>query len=58
MRIAVTKPLFAWDCLEDSPSLGTIRRFLESLPDARLLESLRRQRGQEVRQDRAGAVRD
>jgi len=45
MRIAITKPLFAWDCLEDSPSLQTIRRFLETLPDDKLLESLRRARG-------------
>ena len=45
MHIAVTKPLFAWDCLEDSPSLGTVRRFLEALPDGKLLESLRRHRG-------------
>ena len=45
MRVAVTKPQFAWDCLEDSPSLGTIRRFLECLPDAKLIESLRRHRG-------------
>lgn len=45
MRIAMTKPLFAWDCLEDSPSLKTIRRFLESVPDARLLDSLQRHRG-------------
>jgi hypothetical protein len=45
MRIAVTKPLFAWDSLEDSPSLGTARRFLESLEDAKLLASLRRHRG-------------
>src|SRR5438874_12456512 len=26
MRIAETQPLFAWAALEDSPSLGTIRR--------------------------------
>jgi hypothetical protein len=45
MRIASTKPLFAWDCLDDSPSLRTVRRFLESLPDSRLLASLRRHRG-------------
>jgi hypothetical protein len=45
MHIAITKPLFAWDCLEDSPSLGTVRRFLEALPDGKLLESLRRHRG-------------
>ena len=35
MRIAATKPLFAWDALEDSPSLRTVREFLESLPDAK-----------------------
>jgi hypothetical protein len=27
MRIALTKPLFAWDCLDDRPSLGTIQWF-------------------------------
>jgi hypothetical protein len=31
--VAATKPLFAWDCLEDSPSLKTIREPLASLPD-------------------------
>lgn len=45
MRIAITKPLFAWDCLEDSPSLKTVKAFLEAVPDARLLESLRLARG-------------
>ena len=45
MRIANTKPLFAWDCLEDSPSLKTIQTILQSLPDAKLLEGLRRHRG-------------
>ena len=45
MRIAMTKPLFAWDCLEDSPSLKTIRRFLEAVPDGKLLASLRQHRG-------------
>lgn len=45
MRIAQTKPLFAWDCLEDSPSLKTIRELLAVVPDARLLESLRQARG-------------
>ena len=45
MRIASTKPLFAWDCLEDNPSLATIKRFLESVPDAKLLDGLRRHRG-------------
>jgi hypothetical protein len=45
MNISVSRPLFPWDALEDNPSLLTIRRFLESLPDAKLLEDLRRQRG-------------
>ena len=45
MYVAAVKPLFAWDCLQDSPSLGTIRQFLASVPDARLLEGLRRHRG-------------
>ena len=43
--VAIAKPLFAWDCLQDSPSLGTIRQFLASIPDGRLLEGLRRHRG-------------
>jgi len=42
MIVAMTKPLFAWDCLEDSPSLGTTKKFLASVPDAKLLEGLRR----------------
>lgn len=45
MKIAITKPLFAWDALEDSPSLTSIRRLLESIPDHNLLESLRVARG-------------
>ncbi|MEP6872037.1 MAG: transposase [Anaerolineaceae bacterium] len=45
MRIHVAKPLFAWDCLEDSPSLKTIRDFLASVPDAKLLDGLRTWRG-------------
>jgi len=45
MRIAMTKPLFAWDCLDDSPTLKTVRELLGSLPDGKLLESLRRGRG-------------
>lgn len=44
MRIHVTQPLFAWEELDDSPSLDTIRQFLELLPDARLLDQLRRRR--------------
>jgi hypothetical protein len=45
MRIAITKPLFAWDALEDSPSLKSIRILLEAIPDQALLESLREARG-------------
>lgn len=45
MRIHVSQPLFAWECLEDHPSLKTIRDFLASIPDGALLEGLRRWRG-------------
>jgi len=45
MRIAMTKPLFAWDCLQDSPSLRTLREFLAAVPDEKLLASLRSCRG-------------
>jgi len=41
VQIHVTKPLFAWDLLEDSPSLKTVRQFLEAIPDDRLLAGLR-----------------
>jgi hypothetical protein len=45
MRIADTQPLFAWAALEDSPSLETIRRCLEAIPDSPLLRGLREARG-------------
>jgi hypothetical protein len=45
MIIHAAKPLFAWDCLEDSPSLRTIKELLASLPDGKLLNSLRTARG-------------
>jgi hypothetical protein len=45
MIIHTTKPLFAWDCLEDSPSLQTIKDLLAALPDGKLLNSLRVARG-------------
>lgn len=45
MVLHPAKPLFAWDSLEDSPSLQTIRDLLAALPDAKLLESLRDARG-------------
>jgi len=45
MKISITKPLFAWDALEGSPSLRSLRVLLESIPDHELLESLRQARG-------------
>src|SRR5580693_1934150 len=45
MIIHSAKPLFAWDCLEDSPSLKTVRELLAALPDGKLLQSLRTARG-------------
>lgn len=45
MQIAITKPLFAWDALEDSPSLKSIRLLLAAIPDHALLEGLRDARG-------------
>jgi hypothetical protein len=45
MRSVQSKPLFAWDCLDDSPSLKTIRQLLAAIPDGQLLESLRSARG-------------
>ena len=45
MHVHVTAPLFAWEALEDSPSLRTLRQFLASVPDGKLLESLRQARG-------------
>lgn len=45
MVIHAAKPLFAWDELEDSPSLQTVRDLLAALPDGKLLDSLRTARG-------------
>jgi hypothetical protein len=45
MRIHATKDLFAWDALEDSPSIRTIRDALAAIPDGQLLDGLRRARG-------------
>src|SRR5271166_71479 len=45
MIVHAAKPLFAWDCLEDSPSLQTIKGLLAALPDGKLLNSLRAARG-------------
>ena len=47
MRIEITKPVFTWECLEDSPSLKTIKLFLDSIPDGPLLEGLRNWPGRE-----------
>jgi hypothetical protein len=45
MILHEAKPLFAWECLEDSPSLNTIKELLAALPDGKLLDSLRTARG-------------
>ena len=45
MIVHAAKSLFAWDCLEDSPSLRTIKDLLAALPDGKLLNSLRAARG-------------
>jgi len=45
MRITMTAPLFAWEQLDDSPSLTTLRAFLQAVPDDKLLHQLRRWRG-------------
>jgi hypothetical protein len=45
MLIAWSKPLFAWEELEDCPSLDTIRELLAAIPDGALLEALRQNRG-------------
>jgi len=45
MILHPAKPLFDWGSLEDSPSLQTLKDLLAALPDAPLLDSLRRARG-------------
>jgi hypothetical protein len=44
MHIHVTQPLFAWEELDDSPALDTIRQFLQLVPDGPLLAALRGRR--------------
>ena len=44
MIVQATKPLFAWDELQASPTLGTIRQALEAIPDAPLLTALQARR--------------
>jgi Transposase DDE domain/Transposase domain (DUF772) len=45
MRIRDVQAVFDWARLDDSPSLGTIRRCLQALPDAAILQGLRTARG-------------
>jgi hypothetical protein len=45
MQPAITDPLFAWNALDDSPTLGTLKQFLATVPDQQLLEGLRQARG-------------
>jgi Transposase DDE domain/Transposase domain (DUF772) len=45
MVLHPAKPLFDWDSLPDDPSLQTIKDLLAALPDAKLLDSLRKARG-------------
>ena len=45
MHVLNTQRMFPWEALEDCPSLKTIRQMLQALPDAKLLEALRRRRG-------------
>lgn len=59
MRIAIQKPLFAWDSLEDHPPLVTLRRRFEAIPDGSLWEGLRTYRGRGRRDfvsDEAGTL--
>ncbi len=44
MLVHATKPLFPWDELEVSPTLGTIKDALQAIPDSALLNALRQRR--------------
>lgn len=44
MIVQATQPLFAWDELQSSPTLGTIRAALEAIPDAPRLAALQARR--------------
>jgi hypothetical protein len=46
MIIHTTKPLFAGDCLDGSPSLQTDKDLLAAIPDGKLLNWLRAARGE------------
>ncbi len=41
MLIHAAQPVFAWGCLNDCPTLVTIRDFLTTVPDQDLLAGLR-----------------
>ncbi len=41
MRSHAAQPLFAWGCLDNCPTLRTIRDFLDAVPDEALLAGLR-----------------
>lgn len=45
MRIAIARPLFDWQSLEDSPTLASLRELLASIPDGPLLAGLATHRG-------------
>ena len=44
MLIHATKPLFPWDELQTSPTLATLKDALQAIPDAPLLDALRKRR--------------
>jgi hypothetical protein len=44
MLIHATKPLFSWDELEVSPTLGAIKEALQAIPDGQLLATLNARR--------------
>jgi hypothetical protein len=45
MNIHASEPLFAWACLDDCPTLATLRDFLAAIPDQPLLGGLAAARG-------------
>ena len=45
MLIHAAEPLFAWGQLEDCPTLVTLRDFLHTVPDQKLLDGLNAARG-------------
>jgi hypothetical protein len=45
MLIHAAEPLFAWGQLEDCPTLATLRDFLQTVPDQKLLDGLAAARG-------------